>query len=563
MRPCGIRSTLPAAAVMIGLGPSVVAQSSSAHPSRDVEITVNQPTTFGTSVFILGDRPELGGGDLTRAVKLEPSNYPLWKATVHLPEGIDASYQTYLRSDAAGAWGNPNNGSPVGPPNSLAVPGAGPAESDGPAVFAHSTFERPLLVYRVNGGDWNEKPMHGIGAGRDAGERLVAVRRFASPLDEVEFFIREGAQPEATAPRVPAAGEFEINAPRVLVQDAQVYGYLPADTIDPPERVDNPAVPMTIFSSEMGENRRFRVLLPRGYDTNTNKRYPVLYMHDGQNVFDQGAFGTWNTDGTAVSMIRLGQMREVIIVAADHGPDRIGEYIPPDDGRRADEYARFLKNELKPLIDVTFRTLTDAENTGVAGSSLGGLVSLYLGLDFADTFGKVGAFSTASWISPFFEARVRTAPSPAGWRVYLDSGDAGTSNDGFGDTIQIRDGLLSKAVNPSSIEGNLRHVVGFGQQHNEAAWAARLPQCLEFLFPLAEEPRGGLADLNPAPFGDVDDDDQVNIDDLYALEQAAGVHLDVDRDGVPSTQADREALIAILREGEDEGAAYWRTRGVR
>ncbi|MCX7915290.1 MAG: alpha/beta hydrolase-fold protein, partial [Verrucomicrobiae bacterium] len=234
--------------------------------------------------------------------------------------------------------------------------------------------------------------------------------------------------------------------------------------------------------------RTIRVYLPRGYDQNTWKRYPVLYMHDGQNLFlGMGAFGSWNADTNAANLIRFGKLRELIIVGVDNTSDRLREYTPPGctpplgGSALGGRYASFLIHELKPVIDAQYRTLPGPEHTGVLGSSMGGLISTWLGWTYPDVFRRVGAMSSSYWVcSP---VPVPDAKRPI--RIYLDSGDSGTANDGLPATVAERDDLVR---NGYIFFDDLDHMIGYGHTHNEFWWDRRLPRCLTFLFPIHDEP---------------------------------------------------------------------------
>ena len=147
------------------------------------------------------------------------------------------------------------------------------------------------------------------------------------------------------------------------------------------------------------------VYLPPSYDKNTNLKYPVLYMHDGQNIFDKatGAFGKeWYVDEKLECLIQKKVIKEVIIVGPYNGlQDRILEYtwnpMPGEGGGEGKSYGDFLTQELKPFIDKTYRTKADRENTAVLGSSLGGLISLYIARNYSDVFSKIGMMSPSLW----------------------------------------------------------------------------------------------------------------------------------------------------------------------
>jgi len=248
--------------------------------------------------------------------------------------------------------------------------------------------------------------------------------------------------------------------------------------------------------NELIPSREVRVWLPPSYDEG-EARYPVVYFHDGQNVFRPGGpFGCWFAEDAAVEEIKTGRMREAIIVAvannpADMGNARITEYQPPEDenprrrGRepgRCDRYAEFLVGKVKPAIDAKYRTLPDREHTAVAGSSMGGLVSLWLGMN-TDAFGAVGVFSPAFWTSPNFTRAVMEGTKKDGLRIYLDMGTKEAGNltgDYWHDALAVREALLKQGY----AEGkDLLWNPGEGDEHNEKAWAKRLPVALRFLVP--------------------------------------------------------------------------------
>jgi predicted alpha/beta superfamily hydrolase len=252
-----------------------------------------------------------------------------------------------------------------------------------------------------------------------------------------------------------------------------------------------------VESTEPGiPGREIRVWLPPGYETGDG-RYPVVYFHDGQNVFRPGGpFGCWFAEDAAAAEMAAGTMREAILVAipnneAEMGLARVTEYQPPDDvnprrdepvSGRCDAYARFLLGAVKPEVDRRYRTRTGPEDTVVAGSSMGGLVSLWLGLN-TEAFGAVGVFSPAFWTSPnFMQAVIRGARKP-GLRIYMDMGTnerGNTRGDYWQDALDVREALLRQGC----VEGeDLLWNPGEGDEHNERAWAKRLPAALRFLLP--------------------------------------------------------------------------------
>lgn len=152
---------------------------------------------------------------------------------------------------------------------------------------------------------------------------------------------------------------------------------------------------------QLGSRRSVWIYLPPDYKK-SNKKYPVLYMHDGQNIFDEytSAFGEWGVDECIDSLIKMGS-RACIVIGVENGSERMQEYNPYDlndfEEGKGDRYIDFLVKTLKPFIDRHYRTLHSAENTLIAGSSMGGLISYYAMLKYPDVFGKGGIFSPAFW----------------------------------------------------------------------------------------------------------------------------------------------------------------------
>lgn len=231
-----------------------------------------------------------------------------------------------------------------------------------------------------------------------------------------------------------------------------------------------------------------RVWLPPGYGDG-KRRYPVVYVHDGQNFFDPGGpFGSWSADKVAGEEMKSGRVRPSILVGVDNTADRVREYLPPQDrvppGRpaegegRADLYARYLLEVVKPHVDRTYRTLPDREFTGVLGASMGGLVSHYLLESHGEIFSAAGVFSPAYWASPGFFGESLQKPKPMG-RIYLDMGTR-EGRSYWPDVIRIYQHWVTGGA---VILGDLWFQPGIRAEHNEKAWKERLPAAMRFLFP--------------------------------------------------------------------------------
>mgnify|MGYP001545184107 CR=1 FL=1 len=230
------------------------------------------------------------------------------------------------------------------------------------------------------------------------------------------------------------------------------------------------------------------VYLPPGYDEDVERRYPVLYMQDGQNLFDEATSfsGEWHLDEAAEQMIREGLVAPLIIVGIyNAGAYRIDEYTPTRDaakraGGNADKYGRMLVEELKPFIDGEYRTLPDARNTGIGGSSLGGLVSLYLALKYSGIFWNVAVLSPSVWWdNRFIVRRVRALNAAPPLRVWLSTGTA--EGDGVvAGARRVRDALIAKEW---TVGDSLHYQEIEGATHTESAWAEIAPAMLNFLYP--------------------------------------------------------------------------------
>ena len=246
------------------------------------------------------------------------------------------------------------------------------------------------------------------------------------------------------------------------------------------------------FSSDHVSARNVHVYLPPGYDADSTRRYPVMYFHDGQNVFDSATSfmgAEWRADETAERLIGDGTLQPFIGVAVWNTAERTTDYTPVIEPSRrqgggAERYARFLIEELKPLIDERFRTRTGPEDTGVIGSSLGGVLSLYLGLEHPDVFRMVGCVSPAAWWGDRDLARrVRAARPEDRLRIWLDIGtDEGVSGVSAQKWVDEARDLRNALTQTGYREGeDLHFEVVQGARHDERAWADRLDRILLFL----------------------------------------------------------------------------------
>jgi predicted alpha/beta superfamily hydrolase len=247
-------------------------------------------------------------------------------------------------------------------------------------------------------------------------------------------------------------------------------------------------------SKVLGNRRDVLVYLPPGYSRVSRKRYPVLYLHDGQNVFDAAtsfAGVEWGVDETAQRLIRQKLIEPLIIVAvANIGEERIHEYAPtpgviePKDHPKqrsrglARIYGKFLIEELKPFIDRKYRTKPEGEFTGLGGSSLGGLATLAMGILFSETFTRLIVMSPSIWWDEFAILRlVGILARKPPLKIWLDTG---TAEPGWEQARELCDCLIDEGW---QLDVDVKYLEAEGAGHNEAAWAARVEPALRFLFP--------------------------------------------------------------------------------
>ena len=236
------------------------------------------------------------------------------------------------------------------------------------------------------------------------------------------------------------------------------------------------------------------VYLPPGYRRFSLRRYPVLYLHDGQNVFDAAtsfAGVEWGVDETAQRLIHRKLIEPLIIVAvANIGEERVHEYAPtpaviePKDHPRkhsrglARIYGRFLIEELKPFIDRKYRTKPEAEFTGLGGSSFGGLATLAIGIFYSEVFTRLIVMSPSIWWDDYAIFRlVGILGEKPTLKIWLDTG---TAEPGWELARELCKYLVDKGWHPGFV---LAYLEVKGADHREAAWAARVEPALRFLFP--------------------------------------------------------------------------------
>ncbi|HSJ14635.1 MAG TPA: alpha/beta hydrolase-fold protein [Longimicrobiales bacterium] len=235
-------------------------------------------------------------------------------------------------------------------------------------------------------------------------------------------------------------------------------------------------------SPQLGNARELLVYLPPSYALEPERRYPVLYMHDGQNLFDEGTSfgGEWAVDQTLEAGSVHG-LEAIVVGIPNMGPDRTTEYSPFRDakhgGGRGEAYLRFLVETVKPRIDADFRTLRDRPHTGIAGSSMGGLISLYAFFRRRDVFGFAGVMSPSLWFARGAVLDWVERQPFAGGRIYIDAGMREGERT-VADVTRLRNALEQKGYRQLD---DMLCVIDTAGDHSERAWARRLHRQLYFL----------------------------------------------------------------------------------
>ncbi|MDX1909470.1 MAG: alpha/beta hydrolase-fold protein [Bacteroidia bacterium] len=245
-----------------------------------------------------------------------------------------------------------------------------------------------------------------------------------------------------------------------------------------PERV---LLEENLLAPQLGRSRRIQVLLPHDYHSQ-DRHYPVLYLQDGQNLFDEHApFGNWAID-RQLALLAEKNHHELIVVAIDHTNEyRIEEFSPYPTSRipkaRGRAYARFKAHTLKPFIDKQFRTLTEARFTGVGGSSMGGLISLYTGLRHPEVFGRWMIFSPSLWVSNQIYEDVLAHTLSPDLRAYLYAGGV-ESRTMVPAAQRLRDLIIRQSRRPEQVFLSIDP----RGRHHEPRWGQEFPEAVSWLF---------------------------------------------------------------------------------
>jgi len=468
-------------------------------PLHTIVVQVSSDVAAGSALHVAVDRPELNMLTTTGSVRMFTAGASQWTGRFAVQGSVVATtvpYRFTARTTNSGAYCTLANGNLGGTAYVTNLPAWNPGYS-GKTIYYHSTWSNVAVLYRADASNWLfSPPMTRLGLGRNAGESRYMVTGIGEPGRPLEFVLR-GFLNGVEQWDNPAVGGVNNNYYTSLdvffLQDKNIFNYEPPATVSAPQ-VINVGSWNSSYTGNGIPTRGGRIYLPRGYTQNTGKRYPVLYMHDGQNVFDPGgAFGSWSADAAATREIAQGRMRETIIVAVNNTGSRLTEYGTPQDGYTGNYYLMYLVNNVQPSIDATYRTLTNLMDTGVMGSSLGGLISAYCGLS-TNRFGLIGAVSPSYWYGPNFRSWIN-AQATAGRRIWQCAGTSEGADmwDYFWPVYgyYLQDGYV--------VGDSLRIALGCGEGHNEAAWAKRVGGAFQFLFNPWDEVNALDTNVPPPP----------------------------------------------------------------
>lgn len=233
-----------------------------------------------------------------------------------------------------------------------------------------------------------------------------------------------------------------------------------------------------VFSPILNNKRDIVVWLPIGYNPQRNpeKKYPVIYMHDGQNIMDPKTAYVgkdWRVDETVMKLIRQKKIKEIIVVGIYNSPDRLDEYSWTEKGQN---YLKFIATELKPFIDSAYKTLSDKDNTAIMGSSMGGLISFYAGWHYPDVFSMAGCLSSSFYYNN--DRSIKQVEEYAGQKkhvkFYIDHGEDGN--------VRGQRMFVELSKKGYVIGQDIDYFYSPGGEHNESEWAARLERPLLFFF---------------------------------------------------------------------------------
>ena len=242
-------------------------------------------------------------------------------------------------------------------------------------------------------------------------------------------------------------------------------------------------LPQRLAMPGLGRERTLRLYLPPSYESAPARRYPVIYMHDAQNLFDDATSfaGEWGVDETLDEFARTRGFEAIVVGIDNGGEERLHELSPwtnPKYGpAQGEQYMAFIVDTVKPFVDARYRTQPGRESTAIAGSSMGGLISHYALLRYPQVFGKAAIFSPSYWYSGEVYAQTKAHPWPAGTRAYFYIG--GREGD---ESVPDVERMLPLLATPDRAARDITFRIEPEAEHNERAWRAEFPRAVAWLF---------------------------------------------------------------------------------
>ena len=513
------------------------------------EISTN--AGMGNSMFVVGSHPDIGfeittnsAGErepiwnVLKAVPLAWHSNNVWSADVGIQAGTeleyDLEYKFIKRSTAADQISDPGNLEWEGGGNHKISVHAEPAfPGPGKRVVFLCDWPEPVEFWysTLDSSDFDSTNDWQVATMTKTGDARFEIDGVGKPGEWMRFTFRQATSNWWYHFRPTDEKETDFWSPldALCVRDAQVFNYEPEVPLSTPVAASRIEKVFVNSQADGVDGREISIYLPRGYDQNLSRRYPVIYFADGQNIFSEpgAAMGGWKVDTAANQAIRAGHMREAILVGVPcretpppNYPDkyawagRLWEYLPGTDTLMGTQlngngfnYMKFLLDNVRPTLDWNYRTLTDRANTGHAGSSAGGLLSYWLGT-YTNVFGLIGAVSgvyNEEYIPAFRNwcfSHVSDIGPNAIKRIWLDTGTEETAVGDDDMKLNLYDSnwdaltllLYGGHVQNKSLHFGVYHSSWDGDgnydnagEHNEIAWAARAPDILRFLLPVTDD----------------------------------------------------------------------------
>ena len=476
-----------------------------------VHFSITNDAGLGYEWYVVGSHSDIGAWDPAKAVKLVWSEGNVWWGDIGVQAGTALEYKFVKRATDPGLICSSENADwwPSGDNLGVSVPAAPVAPFTGKRIEFYTDMTNASLVYSMLSpgefgatGSWSTVAMTRAGPGLRAGEWRHVAEGVGEEGEWIRFTFNGWRNGSNAWEGAWDGQDYWTPLDALVVRNRQVFNYVP-----PANGVSNSFLLTTNVNSSYSyvTGREVRVYFPRGYNENPDRRYPVVYFSDGQNVFTPHSSGdSWDAEFHADEEIKGGRMREAILVAIPCSENhRTLEYLPhmdidPDGSAemgKADEYANFLIHNVRPTIDSHFRTKNDRANTAHIGSSCGGLLSMYLGT-WTNVFGRIGPMSgvySAEFCPNFLAWLESVRPHDA--RIWMDVGNTGYELDIDGeslyqDNFELYWRLMGFGYVPNA---DLRFMIGCGHDHNEWAWSQRLPLVYRFLLDVREEPNPLMA----------------------------------------------------------------------